>query len=270
MPNHVKNKITFEGDQKQMDDFVKQYTTESPDIIEMSDDKCIYIPNKFKDRIPQFTDLTMNLEDKKLYHKERVFVSEEDGKITLDTLGTTKEITRAELDKNYYPRKERAYTHYFDFDKILPMPKHVLRNNIDSFEQSFPNWYDWSIENWGTKWNSFSTEQLSEKAYMIETSWQTPNPIMKELYAKLPDGLKMHVDFASDDIGTNCGTFVERKVLSNDQTKSLIIYEAFQKASYSKEAYELAFTLWPDFEQHYELKNGEYISKPYDENKTSN
>lgn len=53
------------------------------------------------------------------------------------------------------------------------------------------DWYTWSIENWGTKWNSYSVRYLDgygdgESIYgeilvKIETAWTTPEPILKKL-----------------------------------------------------------------------------------------
>jgi hypothetical protein len=57
-------------------------------------------------------------------------------------------------------------------------------------------WYDWSIKNWGTKWNSYSftivrqAEEFCELRF--DTAWSPPEPVLRELSKRLPD-LVLHV-----------------------------------------------------------------------------
>lgn len=103
----------------------------------------------------------------------------------------------------------------FDFNGILPMPKVLLEihsgaNTIDGkavdawreidgksiaisdkeneeLIQKYKsnNWYDWSIQNWGTKWNAYSVSviEASDTKLVIEfnTAWSTPQGIWDEL-----------------------------------------------------------------------------------------
>ena len=44
-----------------------------------------------------------------------------------------------------------------DFQKIIPMPSNIYRGNLGQKElerYGENNWYDWSVKNWGTKWNA--------------------------------------------------------------------------------------------------------------------
>ena len=44
-----------------------------------------------------------------------------------------------------------------DFEKIIPMPDYIYRGDFGPEEEKIygkDNWYDWSCEHWGTKWNS--------------------------------------------------------------------------------------------------------------------
>lgn len=52
-------------------------------------------------------------------------------------------------------------------------------------------WYDWSYENWGTKWNAcdsrLSSEEDGQLEYYFQTAWCEPTPVFIELSKKFPD-----------------------------------------------------------------------------------
>ena len=88
----------------------------------------------------------------------------------------------------------------FDFNNIIPIPL-ALTETVSGSENAkpdwqkeqseklkkqhgFDNWYDWSIMNWGTKWNACNTEvELNENVlnYTFETAWDAPREIAKAL-----------------------------------------------------------------------------------------
>ncbi len=113
----------------------------------------------------------------------------------------------------------------FDFSKIIPMPgefKGVCTGgctidgkkvslwwentvNGESINVAIPNaqrvswnrrygadnWYDWSIKNWGTKWNAYNVTMErpsdNEVCYLFDTAWGDPRPVYDALGAKFPD-----------------------------------------------------------------------------------
>ena len=88
----------------------------------------------------------------------------------------------------------------FDFNNIIPIPL-ALTETVSGSENAkpdwqkeqseklkkqhgFDNWYDWSIMNWGTKWNACNTEvELNENVlnYTFETAWDAPREIVRAL-----------------------------------------------------------------------------------------
>tara|TARA_R100000030_G_scaffold72765_1_gene56099 strand:+ start:325 stop:795 length:471 start_codon:yes stop_codon:yes gene_type:complete len=88
----------------------------------------------------------------------------------------------------------------FDFNNIVPMPL-ALTETVSGSENAkpewqkeqseklkkqhgFDNWYDWSIMNWGTKWNACDTNvELNKNVlnYTFDTAWDAPREIAKAL-----------------------------------------------------------------------------------------
>ena len=141
-----------------------------------------------------------------------------------------------------------------DFNKIIPMPDHIFRGNIGNEEKKKygkNNWYDWSVENWGTKWNAYhalgqtSEEPLPyvsaeeyQKAYgntlEFQTAWSDVRQVMQKLSEKFPD-VTIHYAWADEDTGSNVGKAIYKK---GEEV------ELFIPPDQSKEAYEMAFEAW--------------------------
>lgn len=76
----------------------------------------------------------------------------------------------------------------FDFEKIVPMPDYIYRGHLGSKEKELygeNNWYDWSCDNWGTKWNSVDAE-LSDDEFYFQTAWSPARPVVEALAKMFP------------------------------------------------------------------------------------
>jgi hypothetical protein len=68
------------------------------------------------------------------------------------------------------------------------------RDNIERF--GFPNWYDWAISNWGTKWNArkpIVSEVGGGVLMRFSTAWSPPRPVVlkaSEVFPRLTFRLK--------------------------------------------------------------------------------
>jgi hypothetical protein len=52
------------------------------------------------------------------------------------------------------------------------------------------NWYEWNLENWGTKWDAADPEITDESegrvTYSFRTAWSPPTPIFEEIVRQYP------------------------------------------------------------------------------------
>ena len=115
----------------------------------------------------------------------------------------------------------------FDFNRLIPMPEE-LRDiqtgatwikgkqyrrwrktekgyvGIDDEEAAAlsakygaPDWYEWAIANWGTKWNAYGppTSSMGKAVLYFEfdTAWGTPKPIIQALADKFGVAVKVRV-----------------------------------------------------------------------------
>ena len=62
-------------------------------------------------------------------------------------------------------------------------------------------WYDWCIENWGTKWGA-SRFSCNENTMIFETAWATPANIFSKLSKAYPDET-IKIEFADEDYGSD-------------------------------------------------------------------
>jgi hypothetical protein len=85
-----------------------------------------------------------------------------------------------------------------DFNKLIPIPKALENtskpnnssNNELKEQYGFDNWYDWSVANWGTKWNLSDVsvqKKDNEIHYHFDTAWSPPIPWATNLIDKYPD-----------------------------------------------------------------------------------
>jgi len=90
-------------------------------------------------------------------------------------------------------------------DKYIKLG-HTALKNIEKYGAK--DWYDWSINNWGTKWDALeSTNEVSdtEISLSFNTAWNAPYPIYAEIAKKFP-AISIDVEYADEGLGNNCGT----------------------------------------------------------------
>lgn len=68
-----------------------------------------------------------------------------------------------------------------DFNKIVPEPR---------WEEDSQDWYQWRIDNWGTKWNANDVDtnnDLNEILYHFDTAWGPPIEFVETAAKKFPN-----------------------------------------------------------------------------------
>jgi hypothetical protein len=91
---------------------------------------------------------------------------------------------------------------WYVLDHTTPLPKNEHVRRFTAAEEAeleavgHRNWYDWSWDNWGTKWNARRAE-VNETALAygyveihFETAWGEPMPIFRRLFDLFP-----HISF---------------------------------------------------------------------------
>ena len=79
----------------------------------------------------------------------------------------------------------------FVFDAIIPMPENIKETTYNHLKTNAQrNWYDWAIENWGTKWDANDVQSVDTDktivVYYFDTAWSPPEPICVALRTKFP------------------------------------------------------------------------------------
>lgn len=151
-----------------------------------------------------------------------------------------------------------------DFNRIIPVPESLTdaicgsplsseqttlqKENVQKY--GYPTWYEFCINKWGCKWNA-SEVNVHGNIMEFETPWSMPDGIAEKLSEIFPE-VTLEWMYADENIGYNVG---EEHYKAGDVVLSIDVEEG------SREAYELAFELWPEYREYYMLVDGEYEPK---------
>lgn len=107
---------------------------------------------------------------------------------------------------------------------------------------------NWNRKFWGTKWNAYETNRVSDTVVTFETAWSAPHPVMMAL-AKKAKVAFVH-EWADEDTGSNVGRV---KYKATNPESSVV-----EDLSNTNAGYELAFNLDPNLSDNYVLVDGKY------------
>lgn len=108
--------------------------------------------------------------------------------------------------KGWHTRKSKNITYAMKKKELTETLENYIKGFFNVKRYKARDWYDWCIENWGTKWNAGDTVVDSD-VIEFQTAWSTPVPVFVELSKRLKD-TSIIVHYADEDIGSNCGSLV--------------------------------------------------------------
>ena len=225
MPNWVRNKVKFSNRGKEILDKV---IVVNGDKEELTAEDVLFDFNKILE-MPKTLNLVSGSEIAPAIQYALKKMSKEDVASITEKLHNIP----VSFDGNYYNRIfHKVYTSKEldkideDFREDLAKSNSKLYNSYDYQELGIENledlgnicinnimqyradtWYDWCIENWGTKWNACNTYVISDNDVEFDTAWSCPVNIFIELSKQFSD-VEIEVEYADEDIGYNCGRFV--------------------------------------------------------------
>lgn len=117
----------------------------------------------------------------------------------------TLDVSGKEEDVQAFVQNVKGSKHYdtegyeFDFNHFIPQPDNIFRGALGNKEEEYckendiPNWYNWNVVHWGTKWNAVVDDWQDDGnsvTYHMRTAWTDPRPIIIKMIEKYP-----HLDF---------------------------------------------------------------------------
>lgn len=110
-----------------------------------------------------------------------------------------------------------------DFNKIIPMPDYIYQGPLGINEHRLygkDNWFDWSINKWGTKWNAYNTYTDDHSILAFDTAWSGVPKLVGILSQKFPDSEFVY-KYADEDMGSNTDEYLFKngKVLDHKNIK---------------------------------------------------
>ena len=124
--------------------------------------------------------------------------------------------------------------------KIIPMPQELITASDDAKSEKLSAWYDWSVKNWGSKWEPYEVSihkwyppnslrlindlankgPVPGKLYIhFQTAWSPITPVIQKLSEMFPT---LHFTYAFLDEGMGFAviqTYQEGKILEEREMK---------------------------------------------------
>lgn len=274
MPNHIKNMVELVGSHEEVKLLVEKFSTFYPTTPSKTHDDSLLIyklkgdkwgvgwldekTNIFSRReqediigVPDEYEQEFNIEWTRFPDFEKTFPVPTSIKAVGNNVNSSiVDAVKAKYYANVSPNALLATLELMSRAKakVKPEEQEQFELACKAFEETgFAYWYDWQIDKWGTKWNAYSCEKISDNVYTFETAWSGVTDIIIELSKHFNGTIRYK--FADEDTGHNVG---EYKIASG-----LVLYEN-KPIGGSIEAYDLAFELRPDRKDEYKLVNGKY------------
>lgn len=189
MPNHVMNRLVIDGDPESVRELLESVQNDEKGLGTIDFNKIIPMPD------------SLNIEAGSNTYKGLEAYT---GFIQIYTLAGTRE----DADMEHIPKEAE--------EAFLRMRKDITPEQWELGKKAYGNqskygastWYEWSVNNWGTKWNAYDSALRTPNDGRAElsflTAWSPPHPIINRLSEQYPE-LSFSHEWADEDIGMNCG-----------------------------------------------------------------
>ena len=187
MPNWVRTRLTFNGEQSRIDElkaFVKSETKDESGELHTN----LFDFNKV---VPMPEELNIESGSSGEWGMRYLLLNAKSSFLWTDD------------DRSFMERMEKQKEENPDrFNNDVELGKKYL-NNISKYGHT--TWYEWHCANWGTKWNACEVEWVNDNQVEFETAWSFCFPIVEKLSQLFPD-VAIEFSFADEDCGSNTGT----------------------------------------------------------------
>ena len=138
----------------------------------------------------------------------------------------------------------------FDFNHFIPQPDNIFKDNLgekerkECKENGVPNWYDWNVHNWGTKWNANvdfeNGEGTNYHTFNISTAWAFPSPVIDAMIEKYHH---LSFEIEGEEESQSYGVYVKHDNGNTQwlEEEGLIVDEENGREIYYKEDKELFY-----------------------------
>lgn len=93
-----------------------------------------------------------------------------------------------------------------------PPLENILKGYFNVRRYGHANWYSWSLDKWGTKWNAHTMFTDIENGFVeFTTAWSCPIEVLQELSKHTP----IAVAYCDEDTGVNYGIFTMKDGIEN-------------------------------------------------------
>jgi hypothetical protein len=220
MPNHITNILKFNGDKQKIEQLLKDI---SPDANENEIEETAYID--FNKIIP-------------MPESYKGLVS---GSVTDTSVAVYMAVERKNYEKidkikaypGYKSLKSKTREEFIEYlIESQGATVELGKQYVDNYEKyGAYTWYDWSCDNWGTKWNAYDQYFSEENNEIIfNTAWNGVPKLIQLISERYPE-IEIEYKYADEDFGCN---LAKLKFLAGK------IKEEYYPKCCSSEAYELA------------------------------
>ncbi len=258
MPNFVKNKIIV-GRSEFGKRLIEKYCVykEEREELEFDFNKVIKMPDELRIEFSSKSDHALCLYLTKVNPLVNYYGTNEEkmDKILYDNI--IKELSDKTLMKYDFTLSEndiyKVLDKYKEENELLELGERQI-NNLKNYGSI--NWYEWSIRNWGTKWNASDLEVSDDfKNLIFETAWDPSIEIMLQISKQNPD-IKFGYLYSDEAIGSHVGYMLVHG--------GVVDYKGTFE-DYSYDAYKLAFDIWGcEDDYRYDEKTNTFVLKDDD------